>query len=124
VNTTVRRDPLVSRLRAADEPAGVSGALLKARSLEVLRHLRASVGDEMVLVSVGGVETAADVWERVLAGATLVQAYTGFVYGGPLWPRRVKRDLAALVARHGYASIQEAVGAGCPDLDSNQGPTP
>ena len=91
-NTTVAR----AGLRTAGVPAagGVSGAPLKARSIEVLRRLRARAGDRLVLVSAGGVETADDVWERLQAGATLVQAYTGFVYGGPGWPRKVNRDLA------------------------------
>jgi len=90
---------------------GVSGAPLKPRALAVLRRLRARVGDQLVLVAVGGIETADDAWERIEAGATLVQAYTGFVYGGPLWPRRVNRDLARRVAASGRSSIQEAVGA-------------
>ena len=103
-NTTITR-PVPS-----DHPGGLSGAPLKPRSLEVLRRLRARVGDELVLVSIGGVESAADVLERVRAGATLVQAYTGFVYGGPLWPRRVNTELAALVRATGARSIQELVG--------------
>ena len=91
-NTTVSR----TGLRSRDVPAagGVSGAPLRARSLEVLRRLRSRTGDRLVLVSAGGVESADDVWERLQAGATLVQSYTGFVYGGPGWPRRVNRDLA------------------------------
>jgi dihydroorotate dehydrogenase len=91
-NTTVAR----AGLRTPGVPAagGVSGAPLKARSLEVLRRLRARTGDRLVLVSAGGIETADDVWERLQAGATLVQAYTGFVYGGPGWARKVNRDLA------------------------------
>jgi dihydroorotate dehydrogenase subfamily 2 len=96
VNTTV--DPAVLERSSAEERAavygGISGAPLKRRALEVLRHLRARAGDELVLISVGGVETADDVRERLEAGATLVQAYTGFVYGGPLWPRRINRQLA------------------------------
>jgi dihydroorotate dehydrogenase len=62
--------------------------------VQVLKLLRDRVGDRLVLVSVGGVETAADVAERLRAGATLVQAYTAFVYGGPLWPRQLNRELA------------------------------
>ena len=104
-NTTITRPVPSDRI-----PAGCPGAPLKPRSLEVLRRLRARVGDELVLVSIGGVETAADVLERVRAGATLVQAYTGFVYGGPLWPRRVNAELAALVRATGARSIQELVG--------------
>ena len=60
----------------------------------MLRRLRARVGDRLVLISVGGIESADDVWERVLAGATLVQVYTGFIYGGPGWPRAVNLELA------------------------------
>jgi dihydroorotate dehydrogenase len=72
----------------------VSGAPIAARSLEVLRRLRDRVGDRLVLVSVGGVESGEDAWARLQAGATLVQAYTGFVYGGPLWAWRANRTLA------------------------------
>jgi dihydroorotate dehydrogenase len=97
VNTTV--DPGVLKRSSAQERSavlgGISGAPLKRRALEVLRRLRDRAGDELVLISVGGVEDADDVRERIEAGATLVQAYTGFVYGGPLWPRRVNRALAA-----------------------------
>ena len=116
-NTTLRRDGL--RTPAAEiassawaEGGGVSGAPLKARSLEVLRRLRGRVGDRAVLVSVGGVESADDVWERVLAGATLVQTYTGFIYGGPAWPRAVNLELARRTWDAGRRSIQELVGTG------------
>jgi dihydroorotate dehydrogenase len=82
-----------------------------ARSLAVLRRLRARVGDRLVLIAVGGIATADDVWARVRAGATLVQGYTGFVYGGPLWPRRLHRGLAARVRAAGLTSIRDAIGA-------------
>jgi dihydroorotate dehydrogenase len=111
VNTTLDRGGVEDcREIASVEGGGVSGAPLARRSLEVLRRLRARVGDRLVLVSVGGVESADDVWERILAGATLVQAYTGFVYGGPSWPRAVNRGLAERVAVSGQASIAELVG--------------
>ncbi|MBW3652021.1 MAG: quinone-dependent dihydroorotate dehydrogenase [Actinobacteria bacterium] len=110
-NTTIDRTGFESRYRRPDEPAGLSGAPLKPRALEVLRRLRARVGDDLVLVAVGGIGTPDDAWERILAGATLVQAYTGFVYGGPLWPRAVNDHLAARAREHGCSSIQEMVGA-------------
>ena len=69
--------------------AACPGRRCSARSLAVLRRLHARAGDRLVLIAVGGIETADDAWERLRAGATLVQAYTGFVYGGPLWPRRM-----------------------------------
>jgi dihydroorotate dehydrogenase len=95
-NTTISRDGLATPADrvAALGPGGLSGAPLAARSLAVLRRLKARVGDRLVLVSVGGIATPADAAERLAAGATLVQAYTGFIYGGPLWPRRIHAGLA------------------------------
>jgi dihydroorotate dehydrogenase len=89
-------DGIVAVNTAPAEGGGISGAPLKARALAILRFLRARVGDGMVLISVGGIETPDDASERIRAGATLVQAYTGFVYGGPGWPRRMNRGLAPL----------------------------
>jgi dihydroorotate dehydrogenase len=114
VNTTVDRGVLAGSYESIASVAGggISGAPLKERALEVLERLRARVGEEVVLVSAGGVGTPEDAWERILAGATLVQAYTGFVYGGPGWPRRVNRALARRVREAGGSSIGEFVGAG------------
>jgi len=94
-NTTVSRTGLrtASDGVAALGDGGLSGPVLRRRSMEVLRLLR-SRDPETTVISVGGISSAEDVRERLRAGATLVQAYTGFVYGGPLWPRRVVRDLA------------------------------
>jgi dihydroorotate dehydrogenase len=124
-NTTVRRESLltpadeVSRL-AWPEGGGVSGAPLGPRSLEVLRRLRARAGDRLVLISVGGVSTVDDVWDRLLAGATLVQAYTGFIYGGPAWPRAINLELARRTWDSGSRSIQELVGKHGARLGSDQ----
>lgn len=110
-NTTVSRSGLRSPPELYRREGGVSGAPLKARSLAVLERLHARVGDRLVLVSVGGIESAEDAWRRIAAGASLVQAYTGFVYGGPLWPSRLNRQLARRVRGAGFASIAEAVGS-------------
>jgi dihydroorotate dehydrogenase len=109
-NTTTSRDGLASSPAdvAAAGPGGLSGPPLAARALAVLRRLRARAGDELVLVSVGGIETADDAWERLRAGATLVQAYTGFVYGGPLWPRRIHAGLARRARAAGWSSVGTA----------------
>jgi dihydroorotate dehydrogenase len=95
-NTTVSRDGLASPLAevTAAGAGGLSGPPLRARALEVLTRLRERAGDRLVLIAAGGIETPDDAWERLRAGATLVQAYTGFVYGGPLWPRRMHAGLA------------------------------
>jgi dihydroorotate dehydrogenase len=95
-NTTTSRTGLASPAAevAAAGAGGLSGPPLRARSLAVLRRLHARTGDRLVLIAAGGIETPDDAWERLRAGATLVQAYTGFVYGGPLWPRRMHAGLA------------------------------
>ena len=108
-NTTVSRAGL--RTHGVPAEGGVSGAPLKARSLAVLERLRARAGDELVLVSVGGIEGAQDVWERLRAGATLVQAYTGFIYGGPTWPRQIHKQLADKVRAAHLRSIEQAIGS-------------
>jgi dihydroorotate dehydrogenase len=115
-NTTISRTHLSSPPAdvAAAGAGGLSGAPLKPRALHVLRRLRARVGDRLVLVASGGIETPEDAWERLEAGATLVQAYTGFVYGGPLWPRRIHRGLARRARDAGLTSIQQAVGKASP----------
>ena len=94
-NTTISRDGLKASATdvAAIGAGGLSGAPLKQRSLQVLDLLRANLGSEFVIVSVGGVETAEDVRERVAHGANLVQGYTGFVYEGPLWARKIKKGM-------------------------------
>ncbi|MBP2707529.1 quinone-dependent dihydroorotate dehydrogenase [Microbispora sp. RL4-1S] len=105
-NTTIRRDGVSSA-----ETGGLSGRPLKARSLEVLRRLRQKAGDRLVLVSVGGVEDVDDVWERLLAGATLVQGYTGMIYEGPLWAYGINRALARRLRRHRRSSVRDIIGA-------------
>jgi len=109
-NTTISRANLVTPNVKAIGAGGLSGAPLKQRSLEVLRRIRARTGTQLVLIAVGGIETGEDAWARIRAGATLVQAYTGFIYGGPTWPRRVQRELAALVRAAGFESIDQAIG--------------
>jgi dihydroorotate dehydrogenase len=95
-NTTISRDGLASDAAevAALGLGGLSGPVLRQRSLDVLKILRAEAPD-LALIGVGGVSSADDARERLAAGADLLQTYTGFVYGGPLWPRRVVRGLRA-----------------------------
>ncbi len=116
-NTTITREHLATgpgEVEAAGA-GGLSGAPLKRRALHVLRQLRARVGDRLVLVAAGGIETPDDAWERIQAGATLLQAYTGFVYGGPLWPRHIHQGLARRTREAGFTSIQHAVGTSGPE---------
>lgn len=96
-NTTISRDGLVTDVTSVDAAGagGLSGAPLRARSLEVLRQVRASVPRDFCVIAVGGIDTADDAAERLSAGATLVQGYTAFLYRGPLWARQITRGLAA-----------------------------
>ena len=111
-NTTIARTGLTSGPAevAAAGAGGLSGAPLRARALEVLRRLHERAGDRLVLIAAGGIETADDAWERIAAGATLIQGYTGFVYGGPFWPRRVQNGLARRAREAGLSSISQARG--------------
>jgi dihydroorotate dehydrogenase len=90
-NTTISRTGLVSPADAVERAGagGLSGEPLRARALEVLRLLRGRTGDRLTLVGVGGIGSVEDAVERLNAGADLLQAYTAFVYEGPLWPRRI-----------------------------------
>lgn len=94
-NTTISREGLktpAAKVEAIGD-GGLSGAPLKSRSIEVLELLKARIGDSMAIVSVGGVETPTETKERLEAGATLVQGYTGFIYCGPLWARKINRTV-------------------------------
>jgi dihydroorotate dehydrogenase len=108
-NTTVSRPPL--RSRYVGEAGGLSGAPLKPLALEVLRQFRRASGSEIPLIGVGGIATADDAWERIRAGASLVQLYTAMVYEGPGIARRIARGLAERLKSEGFANIAEAVGS-------------
>jgi len=112
-NTTISREGLLSSAAqvAACGAGGLSGAILKARSLVVLERLHRRVGKRLTLISVGGIETAEDAWARLRAGATLVQIYTGFVYGGPLMVWSLQRGLARILRASKFGSIAEVVGS-------------
>ena len=99
-NTTTSRGGLKTDAAAIEAAGagGLSGAPLNSRSLAVLRLIRATVPPELCVISVGGVETAEQVTERLAAGATLVQGYTAFLYRGPLWARQINRGLDRLLA--------------------------
>jgi dihydroorotate dehydrogenase len=94
-NTTVSRAGLKTDNKSVSAmgAGGLSGPILRERSIEVLKLLRANLPSEIVIVSVGGVFSPTDVWQRLELGASLVQGYTGFVYEGPLWARKINRGL-------------------------------
>jgi len=94
-NTTISREGLTTPAAEVERlgAGGLSGPPVRARALAVLRRLHDRIGDQLVLIAVGGIESAAEAQARLDAGATLLQGYTGFIYGGPGWARRVCRAL-------------------------------
>ena len=108
-NTTVSRPPL--RSRHAGEAGGLSGAPLKPLALDALRKFRSAGAGQIPLIGVGGIASADDAWERIRAGANLVQLYTAMIYYGPGVAMRIAKGLAHRLERDGFASIAEAVGS-------------
>jgi dihydroorotate dehydrogenase len=110
-NTTVSQSGLRTPGVAGLGPGGVSGEPLARRSLDVLRRLHARTGNRLTLIGVGGITTAEDAWERITSGASLLQGYTGFVYGGGGWARRLHDGIAGRLHAGGFGSLTEAVGS-------------
>ncbi|MCA1813951.1 MAG: quinone-dependent dihydroorotate dehydrogenase [Halobacteriales archaeon] len=97
--------------KPAGAEGGVSGAPLRARSTQVLRKVADLTDGKLPLVGVGGVFTAEDAYAKVRAGASLVEVYTGFIYGGPGTARRIHEGLLPLLERDGFRHVRDAVGA-------------
>lgn len=100
-NTTISREGLLSDPQKVESigAGGLSGAPLATRSLEVLKEIRSVVPQEMCIISVGGIETAEQIQERLDAGATLVQGYSAFIYNGPMWAVKMNRGLKKLALK-------------------------
>ncbi|MBT6094002.1 MAG: quinone-dependent dihydroorotate dehydrogenase [Rhodospirillaceae bacterium] len=109
-NTTIERPDTLAG-RAKGEGGGLSGAPLLEMSTQVLADFYRLTEGKLPLVGVGGVASGADAYAKIRAGASLVQLYSALVYGGPRLVVRIKRELAELVARDGFASVSNAVGA-------------
>jgi dihydroorotate dehydrogenase len=120
VNTSLNRLGLEQRRLSqtgrtlAEEPGGLSGAPLRARALEVIRRLRATAGPSLPLIGVGGIDSPEAAWERITAGASLVQLYTGWIYRGPGLVPALLEGVAMQLDRHGFRHISEAIGSGVP----------
>lgn len=117
-NTTIRRDRLKTQILRetgkpiSEEAGGISGAPVRERSTEVIRFIWEQTKGELPIVGVGGIFTADDAWEKIAAGASLIQVYTGWVYEGPWMVRRILQGLVKKLAETGFNSISEAVGCG------------
>mmetsp|Transcript_4880 Transcript_4880/g.15961 ORF Transcript_4880/g.15961 Transcript_4880/m.15961 type:complete len:162 (+) Transcript_4880:62-547(+) len=111
-NTTVDRPAEVAGLGHAEEGGGLSGEPLMGPSTKVLAEMYRLTKGQVVLIGAGGVSSGRDAFEKILAGATLVQLYTAMTYQGPEVVPRVKEELAACLEAAGFASVSEAVGSG------------
>lgn len=115
-NTTIRRDNLQTQLIKAtgkpisQEAGGISGAPVRQRSTEIIRFISQQTAGKLPIIGVGGIFTSEDAWEKITAGASLIQVYTGWVYEGPGMVRRILEGLLQKLAEHGLNSISEAVG--------------
>ncbi len=107
-NTTITRPGIEDDIRAS-ERGGLSGRPLKTLSTEVIRKLYNHLQGQIPIIGVGGVENAADAWDKMVAGADLIQIYTGFIYEGPAIIRRIVRGLERRVRSSGFSTISEAV---------------
>jgi dihydroorotate dehydrogenase len=112
-NTTISREGLRTpreQVEALGE-GGISGQPVRARALEVISRVYRETGGMVPIIGVGGIFDARDAWERIRAGASLVQLYTGLVYGGPGMVRAINRGLLELLRREAFRSLEEAVGS-------------
>jgi len=111
-NTTVSRESLSSGNTISVEAGGLSGRPLQHRSNKVISSVYRLSGGKLPIIGVGGVFTAEDAFKKIAAGASLIQAYTGFVYGGPFFAERINMGLATILRKRGYKTLNEAVGSG------------
>ncbi len=117
-NTTIDRSQLTTQIVAAtgkkvtEESGGISGAPVRQKSTEVIRFIHQQTGGKLPIIGVGGIFTADDAWEKITAGASLIQVYTGWTYNGPWMVDRILTGLLAKLAARGLTSIADAVGIG------------
>ncbi len=114
-NTTISREGLKTEFVSTgnsvkEEAGGISGAPLRQRSTEVIRFIWRETKGQLPIIGVGGIFNAEDAWEKIAAGASLIQVYTGLVYEGPLMARRVLEGLVRKLEEKGLSSISEAIG--------------
>jgi dihydroorotate dehydrogenase len=117
-NTTIRRDGLQTQIiertgkTPQEEAGGISGKPVRDRSTEIIRFIYQQTQGQIPIIGVGGIFTAADAWDKIIAGASLIQVYTGWIYEGPWMVRRILQGLLAKLEEQGFNSIGEVVGKG------------
>ncbi len=117
-NTTIRREGLKTQMISQtgkspqDEAGGISGAPVRERSTEIIRYIWQQTKGEIPIIGVGGIFTSDNAWEKITAGASLIQVYTGWIYEGPMMVRRILQGLLTKLEQRGFKSISEAIGIG------------
>ncbi|MFM7364926.1 MAG: quinone-dependent dihydroorotate dehydrogenase [Cuspidothrix sp.] len=117
-NTTISREGLKTQIiektgkSPQEEAGGISGRPVGDRSTEVIRFIYQQTQGQMPIIGVGGIFTAEDAWEKITAGACLIQTYTGWIYEGPMMVRRILIGLLAKLEENGFTSINQAIGTG------------
>ena len=115
-NTTIRRDGLKTQTikltgnPVTEEAGGLSGAPLRGRSTEIIRYIHQQTQGQMPIIGTGGIFTAEDAWEKITAGACLLEIYTGLIYEGPWMVRRILAGLVQKLEENGLGNIAEAFG--------------
>lgn len=110
-NTTLSREGLASKAHV-EEAGGLSGLPLKERSTAWIKEIYEEIGDQVPIIGVGGIFTGDDAYEKILAGASLIQVYTGMIYEGPGIVKAINTRLLELMKRDGFSNMKEAIGAG------------
>ena len=121
-NTTISRDNLRTDKRTVDAcgAGGLSGKPLTSRATQMIAELYQITGGRIPLIGVGGIFTAQDAWEKICAGASLVQLYTGFIYKGPRIVRQINEGLVEILRREGFANVEAAVGSQAKAIERNR----
>ena len=115
-NTTIRRNGLKTNIlketgkSIKDEAGGISGLPVKQRSTEIIRFIYRETGGKLPIIGVGGIFNAEDAWEKIIAGASLLQVYTGWIYEGPWMVKQVLSGLLSKLEEKGLDNISEAIG--------------
>jgi dihydroorotate dehydrogenase len=115
-NTTIKRDMLKTKVISAtgnpvtEEAGGISGKPVRDRATAIIRLIYQETDGQLPIIGVGGIFTAEDAWEKIIAGASLIQVYTGWIYEGPGMVKRVLKGLLQKLEQHGLNSIADAVG--------------
>jgi dihydroorotate dehydrogenase len=113
-NTTIARDGLETKNVESFGGGGLSGKPLAGRSNEIIAKIFRTTNGKLPIIGVGGIFSAEDAFEKIAAGASLLQAYTGFIYSGPSFAREISVGLAAILKSKGFSTLQEAVGINAP----------